>query len=116
MDDNTKFSKKEKDDAKSKFTLIGLLFIFVYYYTLWEDGNLKQRLRMILSWVLFFVCLSLDFSNLEEWNFISRSGFQGSFEEYEAMRDNYKTWFNIVGLVWLAFVFYSWKQRGKESS
>ena len=110
-----RLSKKEKDNAKSTATAIGCLLIFTLYYYLWKDGNLKQRLRMLISWILFFVTLSLSPKNLVYSNWETGYSFPGTYEEYEALKENYETWFGLVGLVWIAFVFYSWNKRSKEA-
>ena len=104
-----RLSKKEKDNAESTAVAIGCLLIFTVYYHLWKDGNLKQRFRMLISWILFFITLSLNPDNLDSLN------FSGTIEEYHTLKENYETWFGLVGLVWIAFVFYSWNKRSKEN-
>lgn len=110
-----RLSKKEKDNAKSTAGAIGCLLIFTVYYHLWKDGNLKQRFRMLISWILFFATLSLNPDNLEYSNWETGYSFPGTSEEYEALKENYETWFGLLFIVWIAFVFYSWYKRSKEN-
>lgn len=111
------FQKKKKDNIKSTVTAIGCLFVFLLYYDLWTEGNLKQRIRMVFSWILFFVTISLNPENLQYRNWETGNRiFQGTLEEYDSLKENYEVWFGLSGLLWLGFTVYSWYKRSKEGS
>lgn len=91
-----KLTKKEKDRAKSWAGGISLFILFNLYGALWKEGNTFQKVRMALSWVLFFIMFKLE------------------QQQRPTLDPSLKNW-EIVGTIWFFFVIGSWYWRYKES-
>ena len=96
-DENGKrLTKKEKDRAKSGAGGIALFLLFNLYGALWKEGNILQKVRMALSWVLFFIT------------------YQIGNQHYLPFDDREQDW-KIAASIWFFFVIGSWYWRYKES-
>ena len=112
-DDGRRLSKKEKDYAKNVAAAAGIMFLLKIYGYLWRQGNLMQKVRMVISWILCVVTVNLSPNNLGRYTSTSYSGPE-SYAEYEQQKEFYEFWFPIAATIWLAFVFFSWYKRYKE--
>lgn len=102
-------NKKEKDRGKNALEAIGCLFILVFYFDLLRTGNSVQRIRMLLSWVLYFVTIRFDPGKIP-----SLLEYSGTYEEYLAKQSQNETLFPIFGAIWFFFVIISWILRANE--
>lgn len=97
-----------KKDAKDFLAGLAILLIFFFYFYLFWKSNLKQKIRMVASWVLFFIIIKINPENLSITQF-------NSFRQYSERKELYEGIMPYAVLIWLGFVVATWVIRYHES-
>jgi len=114
-------NKKEKKVSKRIRDMMILSMVGVLiknYYLLFKNGTVKQKIRMGLSWFLFFGAVSKANVNKEytRWSESAQKYilYPGSREEFATHLKQQETLGVAFLLFWIVFCLYSWNKRMKE--
>jgi len=114
-------NKKEKKVSKSIIDMMILSMVGMLiknYYLLFKDGNVKQKIIMGLSWILFFVAVGKANvqTSYSRWSESAQMYilYPGTMKEFAIHLKQQKTLGVAFLLFWIVFCLYSWNKRMKE--
>ena len=115
---------KDKKENKVSKTIIDMMVLSIVgilikeYYLLFKDSNVKQKIRMGLSWFLFFGAVSKANVNKEymRWSESAQKyiTYPGSREEFAMHVEQSGKIGTAFFFFWIVLCLYSWNKRMKE--